>query len=232
VTGGAQPFAAGSTNWQYVTITYDLATIGMTAGQFNQIEWVRKGNDGTDSLTGDLYLARIDAILSKTNWTFEYYADQMRPATNADAAVNADSPLAADSLNAGLKILQMNDTTEQGRMFTQFIPIGATRMTVYIRGRAETAPGATAHVIHELYYRQIPDNGPTGAWSPPLVLSTLAVPTNTNWQYYSQQLTLATLGTPISNGKLYQFQFTREADAVGDDLVGNWDLLQIALEFS
>jgi hypothetical protein len=81
-----------------------------------------------------------------------------------------------------------------------------------------------------LYRRQIPDNIAVGAWSAALSLALLAIPTNTNWQYDTETISLATLG--LTAGLNAFFELTRQGAAAGDTLAGNWNLYAVSVSFS
>ncbi len=165
-------------------------------------------------------------------WTPEkqFYADQLESPVTADWAVNALAPAAADSNNSGLTVRLFDDTTEEGVGFSVLVPTGAVNMTLTIVGRAETAPGAVAGVVLNLYERGVPDDAAVDAWSSARALTALSIPTNENFQYDSETDTLA--GWGLTAGQVHQFELTRDPGAGGDTLVGDWDMLLVKVEFS
>ena len=60
-------------------------------------------------------------------------------------------------------------------------------------------------------------------------LNNIDIPTNTNWQYDTQTVTLATLG--LTAGNLVQFELTRTAPTAGTNLTGDWNLAEMQLQF-
>ena len=157
---------------------------------------------------------------------FTFDARRMENPTNADWAVNALAPATPDSNNAGVIVRRFDDTTDEGVGFSVRIPPAATDMTIYFVSRAETAPGGAVTAALDLYRRDFPDNAAPSAWSAALALTAIDLPTNENWQYDEQTITLATLG--LTAGEEVQFELVRN----GGTLSGDWTLKSIALTFS
>jgi hypothetical protein len=164
------------------------------------------------------------------NPRYIYYADQVDSSNNANWAVNNNAPASSDTLNNALIVRRFDDTAEEGIGWVTFIPSTYTNITFYFKSRAQTAPASTQSVILRLYNRQIPDNAAVTAWSSALQLTAVSIPTNTNFQYDSQTISLATLG--ITAGRTVQFQLTRYGGSASDTLTGDWNLLEIILELS
>ena len=80
-----------------------------------------------------------------------------------------------------------------------------------------------------LYFRPLTSGSTTGAWSSANNLTSVSVPTNTNWQYYSTTVSLASLS--LTAGTLYQFEFTRNVGVAGNPAV-NWLLAELTFEFA
>jgi len=167
-----------------------------------------------------------------------FYADQLDNPVNANWIVNALAPVEADPTNAALPIRAFDDTTEEGIGFILSIPSGVTKMRIYLKGRARTAPGAARTVGVKLYYRQIYDNAAVsttwaGTNDGSKVLADIDIPTNAFFQYDSQTLDLITDFAPdVILGKLYQFELTRINPTAGTELVGDWLPIEIMVEFS
>lgn len=159
-----------------------------------------------------------------------FYADQLDNPNNADWTVNALAPASADSNNAGLTVRLFDDTIEEGVGFILSVPAGVTSITLRFKSRAETTPGGAVGVVPTIYNRNIPDNAAVGAWTAGTDLTALAFTTNEFFQYDSQTITLAALS--ITAGNLTQFELTRNGAAGGDDLVGDWALIEIQVEFT
>jgi hypothetical protein len=148
----------------------------------------------------------------------------------ANFAVNALAAVAADTVNAALNVRRFDDTTQEGVGFGLTIPPSATNMTLYFKSRAQTAPGGTVGVQPVLYFRTVPDNAAVSSWSAGTQLTPLSFPTNTNWQYDSQTLTLSSLS--LTAGNFVQFEITRLGTDGDDTLTGDWVLLELTLEFT
>jgi hypothetical protein len=160
----------------------------------------------------------------------QHFGDQLDNPVNADWAVNALAPAAADSVNAGLTVRRFDDTVEEGVGFIVQVPEQATNLRLSFVARAQTAPGAARTVGLTLYRREIPDNAAVTAWSAGTVLTDIDIPTNANFQYDNQTISLSTLS--ITAGRLVQFELTRTEPTGGTELVGDWDLIEIIVEFT
>jgi hypothetical protein len=157
-------------------------------------------------------------------------ASQFDSPVSADWAVNALAPASADSNNAGLTVRLFDDTAEEGVGFQETVPAAATSMVLQIKSRAETAPGGAEAVVPRLYFRAIPNDGAVAAWSGGFDLTPIDIPTNENFQYDMEAITLAALG--LTAGSLFQFELTRNTGAGGDTLTGDWDLLELQVSFA
>ena len=162
--------------------------------------------------------------------TRTFYAGDLDSPNNSDWAVNLLAPASADSVNPSLVIRQFDDTASQGIGFMAPLPSSISNITFTFKGRAQTAPGATVGVVLQLYTRTISNNASITAWSSAYTLTTLSVPTNTYFQYYSQTIPLSTLG--LTAGNTVQFELIRYGAAAADTLTGNWNLLELQLSYS
>jgi len=161
---------------------------------------------------------------------FQFFADQLNTPNNADWTINAFATVIADSLNNALSVRQFDDTLVEGIGFTIEIPSGASNIIISPRARAQTAPGVAKQVILKLYSRDIPDNAAVAAWSAGTALTAIDIPTNTNYQYDTQTLTLAGLG--LTAGRLTQFELVRVGSDGSDTLVGDWNLEELKISFT
>lgn len=159
-------------------------------------------------------------------YTFQA-ADFDNPNTS-DWAVNALAPAAADSNNSGITVRLFDDTTEEGVGFMFTIPTGTTSLKFYFKSRAETTPGGAVAVVPRLYHRDLNDNAAIDTWSAGSDFTSLSFPTNENWQYDDQTVTLATLG--LTAGELVQFELTRNTGSGSDTLTGDWTLAEMIVE--
>ena len=182
----------------------------------------------TPSVNGFMSAAdktKLNALFLGTDY---FQADQFENPVNANWVVNALAPAAVDSLNNGLTVRLFDDTTEEGIGFSAYIPVGATNVTIRLLSRALTAPPAARTVGLSLYERGVV--GGVDAWSAANTLADIDIATNTNWVEDSQTLTLAALG--LTAGQVHQFELTRVAPQAGVNLVGDWGLQWLRLEFS
>ena len=158
--------------------------------------------------------------------SFNLNAAQFDNPNNSNWTVNALAPAIAPAANPALTVRAFDDTTEEGVGFNFNIPAGATSMVFRFKSRAATAPGAATTVTPRLYRRTIPDNAAVTAWSAAFAFTAIDIPTNTNYQYDSQTVTLATLG--LTAGNHVQFELTRAAGG----LTGDWYLLNLEISFT
>ena len=161
--------------------------------------------------------------------TLSYVATSLDSPNNSDWAVNALAPTVADPTNAAINVRQFSNTVEQGVGLLLTIPSTATSITFTYKGRPQTAPGATANIQMNLYYRSIPNNAALGSWSAAKTFTAAGVPTNAFTQYYLYTATLATLG--LTAGNEYQFELTRNT-TVSSNLASNWLMSMLDISFT
>lgn len=182
-----------------------------------------------DTLTGNQELIPFERRI--------FYADQMDNPNNPNWIVNALAPATADSLNNALTIRGFDDTIEEGIGFILPVPTNAGSLRLTFKSRAQTTPPADRTIGPKLYYRRIPDNAAVsttwaGANDGSKVLTDIVLPANTNFQYDSQTLDLvADFAPDILAGSTYQFELTRVNPAGGTELVGDWNLLELIVEW-
>jgi len=160
-----------------------------------------------------------------------YNASDFQNPNNADWNVQALAPAAADSNNAALTVRLFDDAVAEGVGIQFRIPVGATSMVFNAVSRAETAPGVAAVVSPRIHFRTIGDNAAVPA--PPntqFSMNDINIPTNENFQYDSQTITLAFMG--LTAGDYVQFEYSRNPTHPNDDLVGDWALLSLLMSFT
>jgi hypothetical protein len=179
------------------------------------------GNTGATGPTGP----------SGATWSPDvYYADDFYSPCNSNWAITTTSPASADTVNSSLIVRRFDDTAEEGVGILTMIPSGVTNLTFTIKGRAQTAPASSKGVIMRLYTRQIPDGSAVTSWSSALQMSTLTVTADTNFHYFTQTISLSTLG--LTAGRETQLELTRYGASASDTLVGDFDLLSLEVDFS
>ena len=221
IANGSAIATAGS-----VVTAYNGTTVSSAASTLNFI-------GATVSVT-DAGSGQTDITVTGSGSTFQrytYFANSLDTPSNADFAVNALAPVTTDPTYTSMNIRAFSNTTETGVACMCAIPAGATSVTIRIKGRAQTAPGAASVVQPRMYYRNIPNNAAVSAWSAAQELSNISIPTNATFQYSSQTITLATLG--LTAGNLYQFEFTRRVTGVtGTNLASFFYMAELTLEFA
>jgi hypothetical protein len=150
---------------------------------------------------------------------------------NSDWTINAAAAIASDSINAALSIIRFDDTIEEGVGFTVFVPTGTTNIVFRFISRAQTAPSGSAKTVRPVVYvRESVDNSTIEAWLSATLMTPIDIPTNTNFQYDSQTIALSTLS--MVAGRVAQFELTRRGTDGSDNLSGDWNLLNLVIEFT
>jgi hypothetical protein len=181
----------------------------------------------TDAGSGQSNIAIGSSVLQR----YTFFANSLDTPSNSDFAVNALAPVVTDSTYTSLNIRSFSNVTETGVSCLVSIPTGATSVTIKINGRAQTAPGVASVVQPRLYYRALPNNTAVGTWSAAQELANISIPTNANFQYSLQTITLATLG--LTAGNLYQIELTRRITGVtGTNLASFFYMAELTLEFA
>jgi len=163
--------------------------------------------------------------------SYTYYPGSMDNPINASWVINALAPMVSDPTYGAFNVRQFNDTTEQGVGCYFTIPAGANNVTLKFKGRAQTAGGAVRSVQLRLYSKSIPDAATVGSWSSPLALTTFSIPNDALYHYYSQVISLASLG--MTANTLYQLEITRTSSVTsGTNLTGNWLMIEMTYEFT
>jgi hypothetical protein len=149
----------------------------------------------------------------------------------ADWAVNAFAPASADTANSALTVRRFDDTIEEGAGFQAYIPANAVNMKISLKSRAQTAPAGVRTVGSKLYYRRLQDNTAISAWSS-LVLNDISIPTSLLFQDDAQVILFSAFSPVLVADSYYQFEYTRRAPVAGTNLVGDWDLWNLMVEFN
>ena len=160
-----------------------------------------------------------------------YYAPDLDSPTNADWDVNATAAMAADTIDAALSVRRFDDSTEEGVGFTMRVPSAATNLVLSFISRAQTSASApNDDVVPILHFREIRDNNTPGAWDEESFSDISMV--GTAWQYDSESVALASMGSGITAGQTYQFELVRDGGTGADDLTGDWVLLELGIQFT
>ncbi len=154
-------------------------------------------------------------------------SDQLDVPNNAAWAVNAAAPTISDSNDNDIKVSAFDDTTEEGRGFDLFLPAAATHLKFTWLSRGD---GSSGDVLPKLYYKNYPDGSAPDAsfTASTTAFSVLAMPATANFVLDSEELSFADIGLTANN--FYNFEFTRDATAGGDDYVGDWFLKMMQIE--
>ena len=217
VVANGQSIVAGGSTPSSVITAKDGVTVSSNATRINftgQAVGVADAGGGTTNVT--------------VGSRFTYFANSLDNPITADFAVNSLAPTITDPSFSSLNVRSFSNTVEQGVATIVAIPAGATTMVVKMRGRAATAPAAASVAQFRIYSRAIPNNAAVGAWSAALELDNIAVPTNTNFQYFTQTLPLGGLAA----GNVYQLELTRRVTGVvGTNLASAFLLVSLEFEF-
>ena len=179
----------------------------------------------TVNLTGTSSTSTINIGTRST-----YFANSLDSPNTSDYAINAFAPITTDPTYSSMSIRAFSNTIEQGVSCLFSIPANATLVNIIIKGRAQTAPAASSNVQPRIYTRLLPNNSAVGTWAAGINLTTIAIPTNAYFQYYTYTATLASLG--LTAGNLYQFELTRYNTGVTNNLTSGFYMAEMTLETS
>lgn len=141
--------------------------------------------------------------------------------------VTVAAELTVDSADAALSVRRFDATTEEGVGFDLYLPTGATNLVFRFVSRAQTAPGGAVKAQPSLRVRELLDNAAIEAFAE-TDMEPLDFTTNTNWQYDSETISLATLS--LVAGRYVQFELTRQPADADDNLASDWVLVQLIVE--
>jgi len=241
---GASRAPSGSASGD-LTGTYPGPTVAANAiGNTKLADVATKTIKGrTTAATGDpedLTAIQARAVLGITLDYFEFDADQFLNSVSGDrpASIDGNAPTVADSVNAGIPVLRFDDTDEEVRKFSRRIKVGALTMKIKLGWKAQAAPGDTVHDIGwKLYWREIPVGvAPSATWAgtndgSEVLPEIVNIADDVLPHEVETTLTLASLTNPILDNRKYQFLLSRIAPA-GTNLVGDWDVIDLAVEIN
>ena len=224
IANGLALAAGGSTPSSVIVQNQGIAVSGSPFTIVN----LAAGLVGTNTGTGTVTITPSSGSIIKS---FTYYATSLDSPNNADWVINSLAPTVNDPTNGAITVRQFINTSETGIGFMNTIPVGASNITVAIKGRSATAPTSpNVNVVHNLYYRGIPNNAAITSWSTASALTTISVPTTgTYYQYFIQTIALATLS--LTAGELYQFELTRSSSNT-NILPYNWYVSEITITYT
>jgi hypothetical protein len=220
-----------SSNSATITVTGNTHSIRVVVIA-NGLTVVGSGASSVTSVAGrigDVTLTAADISGLPPLRSLSYFATSLDSPNTADWTVNALAPTTVDPAFSAMNIRQFSNTVEQGVGCFVPVPAGATNVTFSYKGRSQTAPASAANLQLKVYTRNIPNNAVIGAWTAATNLTTVTVPTNAYYQYYSQTLSIASLS--LTAGNLCQMEITRNVSVSGN-LAYNWLLSEITIQFT
>jgi len=184
----------------------------------------------TSHVVGGLTPAQTVTLSEAKGAAYSWFATDFLNPVNADWAINALASAEADPDDAALTLRAFDDTTEEGVGFLLKVPSNAAGVvTLSVHSRALTGVAKTVRLNWRS--REIPDDAAaTPAWSSAVQLTDIAISADDNYDTQTQTQTLAALG--LTAGLTYLIELTRDATDAGDDLVGDWGLFEIGVDFS
>jgi len=174
---------------------------------------------------------------------FLFYANDFENPVSSDWQAPTLAPAQVDTIRSAITIRAFDDTMEEGVGYYLSIPTGANSMAIEIKARAQTAPAAPKSVGNTLYRREIPNgSGPSPSWST-FHLANMTMPSGATSYIYKPRQVIPLSGggaagfTPgASPGELFQWELTRTSPTLGtgggSNLVGDWDLIELIVEFN
>lgn len=224
VANGKSIAAGGSTP---SSIIVQEEGVDVSGGPFTRINFVGSSITATNSGGGVVSVTTTQPLRFQT-----FYAASLDTPNNSDWNVSAFAPTVVDPTYTSLLVRQFSDTSEQGVGTLLTVPPSASSVTFMIKGRAQTAPAATRVVQHRIYVRRFPNNNAVPVWSGPIEMNNMIIPTNTNFQYFSQTFSLSSLG--VNTEELFLLELTRRTTGItgGTNLEGNWLLVELSVTFT
>lgn len=147
----------------------------------------------------------------------------------ADWATTVPAGMAADTINAAILLRRFDDTTDEGVGWTVLIPVGVTQVKLTFISKPISSPSAPDRTVGIAFKsREIPHNGGLGGWTS-TALSNLNIPQNVFPQRQSITVTLAALS--LTADHVYQIELTRQNPSSGTELVGDWGLIYLVVEW-
>lgn len=136
----------------------------------------------------------------------------------ADWPVTTPAPFGPDSNDGEQMSRTFDDTVPMAvcRRFTA-VPVGVEYLRIKNKVRAEVAPGGAKVVVHTI--RGVSINATFGDWSAAHKLTNLAIPTDEDWQSFTEDILLSAINlTPGQEGYVL---YARDPDDGDDDLSGD-----------
>ncbi len=222
IANGLALAAGGSTPSSVIVQNQGIAVSGSPFTIVN----LAAGLVGTNTGTGTVTITPSDVGVIRQ---FAFAATALESPNSSDWPLNALSPTGADPTYPSMNVRTFSNTTNQGVGFLMPIPSNASNITIIYTGRAGTAPGSSATLQMGMYFRNIPNNAAVGAWSSVTNLTSVTVPTNAYFQYYTQTIALATLS--LTAGNLYNVEFIRNTGVAGN-LAYPWLMNELQIIFT
>lgn len=140
----------------------------------------------------------------------QFFADQLDIPDNGDWAVNALAPTATKGgTDDDIKVALFDATTEEGRGFPLYVPLGATRIKFEYWICAQTLPVAPADQVRLKFYRkEYQDSTAPTAWSSAVNLTEQSLAANVNLQRFVDDGILSTYS--LVAGRAYNIEITRD----------------------
>jgi hypothetical protein len=168
-----------------------------------------------------------------------FFANDFENPVNSDWGAPTLAPAAVDTIRAAITIRAFDDTNEEGVGYYLPIPSLATVMAVELMARAQTAPATGPRVVgNTLLRREIPcGTGPSVGWVRHRLNNMTMASGMTSYQCKPRQV--IPLSGPggfspgVSPGALFQWELTRTVPTSpgGSNLIGDWDLVELIVEF-
>lgn len=193
--------------------TFDLATVG-TAGQYTRT-------------TVDAY----GRVTGGTLGAATYYATRFdSPMTTGSWPVKAQAAAYLDPAHPSMTIRGFDDTTPEGVGITADVPAGAVSCNITLVGRARTSPGSAQAALWNAYFHSYPVGSLAPDWGSAIALNPINVASGNIFLYsVTTNVTVAAMG--LTAGAPYQMEITRNANAGGDTLVGDFLLFYVRLDW-
>ena len=172
-------------------------------------------------------VTNADDVTLNSYSDIQVFADQMDSPNNANWAVNAFAPAAADGISNALIVRQFSHAAEQGAGFAIRIPASAINIYFGFTFRADAAPGAPTTVKFKVYSRSVSVPGVPGpGW---IANGTVDIAIQADTKYYYGEYSGAILGLGFVPGEISQIEITIP---VASAYAGTVDLWSVRVYYS
>ncbi len=208
---------------------------GVTAAVSASGEARLRYNDTTKAFESSVDGGAYAALTGVADDFWQVNAEASNPTVSADSPVSVTAPVLTDTVNATLKVIRYDASTEEIRSLgTRRIKAGALTLKPQVLWRAQTLPtGGDKDIGWKLYWREIPDGGaaPSTTWAgtndgSKVLAEIVNIANDVVFHEDEDTVTLVTEGILLD--REYEFGVSRVAPA-GTNMPGDWAVRRFTL---